>query len=245
MRSVIATLLVLCSFSLLLVPPTHSQQSITLNTANAPPNATEDFSGIGDRVLTEAFRRLGMKLKIVRLPSERALQNANEGIDDGNFARVSGLTALYPNLIQVPEPITRFEFVAVLKILNFRAEGWHSLRPYNVGIITGWKILEKNITGTKSLTKVKNRHQLFNMMMAERVDLIVYDRYQALVLLEELHIAEKVKILEPPMAIRDMYPYLHKKHKNLAPRLADAIRRMKSDGTYDRIVDDVMKPFKK
>ncbi len=244
MRSVLATLLVLCSFSLLLVSPSHSQQSISLNTANAAPNATENFTGIGDRVLTEAFHRLGIKLKIVRLPSERALLNANDGIDDGNFARVSGLTALYPNLIQVPEPITRFEFVAVSKKLNFRTGGWHSLRPYNVGIITGWKILEKNITGTKSLTKVKNRHQLFNMMIADRVDLIVYDRYQALVLFDELQTTENVKILEPPLAIRDMYPYLHKKHKKLVPRLADAIRRMKSEGTYEIIVDDVMKPFK-
>lgn len=236
-------LLLLCSLSFIFVPPANTQQTIVLNTANAPPNATEDFTGIGDRVLTEAFRRLGMQLKIVRLPSERALQNANDGIDDGNFARVAGLIKIYPNLIQVPESIVQFEFIAFSKKHKFQTIGWESVRPYNVGIITGWKILEKNITGTKTLTKTKNSSMLFNLLLADRVDIIVYDKKQGQLVLQELHALKDVHLLEPPFAVTQGYPYLHKKHENLVQPLADTLKNMKTDGTYQKIVTEVLAPL--
>lgn len=226
-----------------LVQPVSSQQNIVMNTANAPPNATEDFQGIGDRVLREAFKRLGIHLKIVRLPSERALLNANDGIDDGNFARVAGLSKIYTNLIQVPEPITKFKFVAISKKDNLQITDWKSLRPYNVCIITGWKILEKNVTGTKTLTKVRNKEILFSLLLANRVDFIVYDKKQGMVVLNKLQINEGVYFLEPALAEKQMYPYLHKKHKDLVPRLTEAIRGLKADGTYHRILEEVLAPL--
>lgn len=242
-RLFVIPLLLLLFFLIIPAGPAFSGQTMILNTANAPPNATQNFSGIGDRVLTEAFRRLDIRLKISRLPSERALYNANAGIDDGNYARVAGLNRLYPNLIQVPEPICRFGFVAVSKSHNFQTVGWRSLMPYNVGIITGWKILEQNIAGAKSLTRLKDRYLLFNMLLADRVDLIVYDRKQAAVLLKQIKAAERLTILEPPLATSDMYPYLHRKHHHLVTPLAEALQTMKTDGSYNRIVEEVMASY--
>ena len=40
--------------------------------------------------------------------------------------------------------------------LDFTVAGPDSLKPYDVGIITGWKILERNIVGTHSLTKLED-----------------------------------------------------------------------------------------
>ncbi|MBT9536988.1 MAG: hypothetical protein IVZ94_02525, partial [Nitrospirae bacterium] len=56
----------------------NARQVIALNTANDAPNSTKNYKGITDLVLKEAFRRIGYDLKIIRLPSERALINANE-----------------------------------------------------------------------------------------------------------------------------------------------------------------------
>jgi polar amino acid transport system substrate-binding protein len=212
---------------------------LVMNTSNNPPNSTEQFDGIGDLVLKEAFSRLGIRLKTIRLPSERALVNANAGIEDGNYARVAGLSATYPNLIQVPESITHFEFVAISKNLNVPTRNWASLKPYNVGIITGWKILEQNIVGTKNLIRVTDHHALFQLLQLDRVDCVVYDYHQAL--FEAMH--EQIGPLvymKPPLASRDMYLYLHRKHETLVPRLAEAIRSMKKDGTYDAIVKQAM-----
>lgn len=216
-----------------------AQQAIVLNTANESPNSTKDFKGINDLILKEAFKRIGYDLKIIHLPSERALINANDGVEDGNFARVAGLSSLYPNLIQVPEEITNFEFVVFSKKSGIVIKDWKNLKPFHVGIVTGWKILETNITGAKSLTKVKDGSILFKLLREDRLEIIVYDKRQGLVLLKELAMKD-IYIIEPPLAVKGMFVYLHQRHKELAPKLAAAIRGMKKDGTYQKIVNTVL-----
>jgi len=41
---------------------------------------------------------------------------------------------------------------------------WSDLKPYRVGILIGWKILETNIAGTRSLRKVDDMENLFGML---------------------------------------------------------------------------------
>ncbi|GBE15852.1 glutamine ABC transporter periplasmic protein [bacterium BMS3Abin14] len=225
--------LLLCFFS-----AAEAQNKMILNTADEPPESTDSLNGISDRVVKETFRRIGVGLRIVRLPSERALQNANEGIEDGNYARVGGLIGqLYPNLIQVPEPITQFQFVAFSKKSDFRPAGWGSLRPFHVGIVTGWKILEKNIQQTKSLTRVNNSEILFKMLEAERIEVAVFDLQQGLFIIKKLGLSD-IKPISSPLSIQDMYIYLHKEHRAIVPRLTEALKRMKKDGTYRKIVSD-------
>lgn len=215
-------------------------QTIVLNTDDGPPHSTDDHTGICDRIMTEAFKRMGIKLKIVNLPSERAMINANEGGDDGTYSRVEGLDKQYPNLIRVSEEITRFEFVAFTRKAAFKTTGWDSLKPYNVGIITGWKILENNIVGAKSLTKVRDEQILFSLLLTGKVDLVVYDRQQGKVVLKQTA-AEGVRALEPPLAVKGMYPYLHKRHAELVPKLEQTLRAMKKDGTFKRIVAETLR----
>ena len=237
-RGVKVLAIIMTLLALTFVQPVYSQ-TMVLNTANDSPNATDDHTGICDRIMTEAFRRMGIKLKIVNLPSERALINANEGVDDGNFARVEGMDKLYPNLIRVSEEITTFEFVAFARNAVFKTRDWDSLKPYHVGIITGWKILEKNIVGVKSLTKVSDEKLLFQLLLAGKVDLVVYDRMQGKVVLKQLA-AEEVRVLKPPLAIKGMYPYLHKRHAKLVPKLEQTLRAMKKDGTIKKIAGETL-----
>ncbi|MBF0505872.1 MAG: transporter substrate-binding domain-containing protein [Nitrospirae bacterium] len=220
----------------------YGQQVIVLNTSNAPPNSTSDDRGIGDQVLTEAFRRIGITLKIDHLPSERALLNADDGVEDGNFARVEGMEKTYRNLVRVPEEISRFEFVAFSRRYSFKIAGWDSLRPYNIGIVTGWKILETNIAGTSSLASIRDAQLLFRMLLDDKVDVVVYDRMQGLVLLRDLKISS-IHVLWPPLAVKGMYLYMNRRHLELVPRIAGAIRGMKKDGTYRKITDEVLKRY--
>ncbi len=215
---------------------------IVLNTADVPPDSTQDHTGISDGILTEAFRRIGIPMRIVNLPSERALINADEGTDDGNFVRIAEINKFYPNLIQVPEDLLKFEFVVFSKRRNFKPAGWDSLKPYNVGIVRGWKILEENIKGTKSLTEVKDERILFALLDSDKVDMVVHDRVQGLVLLKKLKYRD-IHILRPPLAVRNMYLHLNRKHSRLIPMLTEAIRGMKRDGTYDHIVKEVLDAY--
>lgn len=176
---------------------------LALNTADEAPLSTVDGTGHNDLIIREAFRRVGHQITIVHLPSERALVNANKGIDDGNFVRIAGLDTLYPNLVRVPESITVFEFAAFTKDPSIRIRDWESLKPHNVGIITGWKILEANIVGTRSLTKVSSPKALFELLASDSVDLVVFDRRQGNVFLRN-HGLAGIMPLTPLLARQEM-----------------------------------------
>lgn len=214
-------------------------QTLVLNTANAYPHSSEEGNGFVDRIIKEAFRRIGEEIKIIHLPSERALVNADQGIEDGNFVRIAGLEKQYPNLIRVPEKICSFEFVAFSRNPSIRIRGWESLRPYHIGIITGWKILEANIVGTRSLTKVNGPIALFELLTHDRTELVIFDRLQGNFLIKKQGLAG-VKAITPFLAEQDMFLYLNRRHARLVPKLVKAVRAMKQDKTFHRLKASVL-----
>ena len=88
---------------------------LVLNDTNEPPFTTPDGQGFLDAVAGEAFRRAGVKLRLVKLPAERGLINANAGTEDGDLTRIAGLDTQYPNLVRVPEKLIDYEFTAFSK----------------------------------------------------------------------------------------------------------------------------------
>lgn len=236
---------VLFLFCLLFSVPVFSQ-TIVLNTAFGPPVSNDQQTGFADVVLAEAFKRMGYQLKTLRLPAERALINANLGIDDGDLLRVAGLQKKYRNLIQVPEEIMTIDMVLFTKREpEFVVNGWESMASHSLGIITGWKIMEKNFAKLGSrveIIKADNAEQLFTLLNKDRVDFIAYSNWSGLGYLKE-HNITGVTLLDPPLARPGFYTYLHKKHKHLVPELVAAIQSMKADGTFQSIFDRLLKPY--
>lgn len=227
---------------LLAAKPALAQETLVLNTAARAPFHTPEETGFIDVVLQEVLGRVGIGVKVVKLPAERAIINANAGIDDGDADRIAGLEEFYPNLIPVPEVISNWKFVAFAKGVKFPTVGWKSLKPYSVGIITGWKIYENNVTEAAQITKVKNVTQLFYLLVNDRADVALYDAWQGLAHLKKNKISG-VKMLQPPLAEMGMFLYLHKKHRHLVPEIAASLRAVKADGTYQRLVDRLLTPL--
>ena len=227
------------------LPPASSPRSesppLVLNSADGPPFSKPDETGIIDRVLKEAFRRLEIEINIIAVPAERALLNADDGNDDGTFSRIAGMSEKYPGLLQVPEKIVDFEFVAFSRNIDMETKGWASLQPFDVAIITGWKILEENIKNTRSLHKVRDERILFNLLARNQVDIVVYSRLGGKATIRELGL-EGIKILEPPFAVREMFLYLNKKHARLVAPVSESLKNMKEDGSYQSIIGSHAQP---
>jgi polar amino acid transport system substrate-binding protein len=222
----------------------HAQPPLVLTTSMAPPLSRVDQTGFYDQVLIEAFRRVGQPVQITQLPTERSITNANLGITDGEFPRISGLDRLYPNLLKVPEKIVDFEFVAFTWRSDIQLKNWDSCKPYNVAIVRGWKILETNLAGVRSLVKVKNQRLLFSLLGKHRTDIVVYSRFEGYEMIKRLGL-QSVWAIEPPLATREMFLYLNKKHLPLIPALTKELRNVKQDGTYDRILKKALGPYLK
>ena len=206
-------------------------ETLVLNNPTAPPLTNDDKTGFIDIVVGEAFRRVGLELKLIKLPPERALKNANDGIDDGDLLRIAGLEKLYPNLIRVPEKIFDVNFVAFANKPEVEIDRWLSLKPYIVGLIKGWKIFEKNIPAGTDMVYAHDPEQLFTLLEKGRIDIALYTRLMGLDIVKRRQLTG-VTILSPPLAIRETFLYLHKSRKDFVPLIADALAALKREGFY-------------
>lgn len=242
-RAVCAALVVM--WGLCVAPPLEAGENpapLALTTSMTSPLSKEDGTGFYDRLLIEAFRRIGQPVQIAHLPTERSIANANLGVTDGEFPRIAGLGRLYPNLVRVPEKLADFDFVAFTWRPELQLEDWSSCKPYNVAIVRGWKILEAKLAEVKSLAKVRNQNILFTLLAKRRADLVVYSRFEGQEMIETLGL-QSIRVLEPPLATKEMFLYLNRKHLALIPKMAEQLRIMKQDGSYDRIRQETLGPY--
>lgn len=213
------------------------QPGLIFNSATQAHLLTETQDGFLDQLTREALRRIGYQLTIERLPAERALRSANMGIIDGEIIRIKGIEKIYKNLVRVPEKMIDMEFVVISKQNIDLRNGWNSLAGKTVAFIRGWKILEKNVPPTALVTRVNNADKLFSLINNNRVELIIYESLGGNFIINKMNL-DNVKIQSPPLASREMFMYLNKKHLALVPGLAQQLVDMKKDGSYKKLQSD-------
>lgn len=240
-RLLIQSVLIL---SALIGNASYGKQEITLvlNDTNDPPFTTNAGDGFLDIVAGEAFRRAGLKLKLVKLPPERGLVNANAGVEDGDLTRIIGLEKSYPNLVRVPEKLIDWHFVVFARQERPREASWSTLENYSVGHIKGWKIFEQNLSPSTHITTVDNPEQLFSMLDKNRIDAALYERWLGHALARQMGV-QMVHVVEPPLAVREMFIYLHRRHADKIPAIASALRAVKADGTYSKVCREKLSSF--
>ncbi len=208
----------------------------------ATPENTVD-TVIGEVIVREAYRRLGIDVVIRKYPAERAVRLANSGELDGAVQRIDGLSDRYPNLIQVRPAINFIEATVFTKAAAFPVEGWKSLGPYRIGLIRGIKFAERNTEGMK-VAPAGDYDVLFRLLDRGRVDIALSPRVNGLNHIKRQGL-EGIRPLEPSVAMVDLYHYLNRKHADLVPYISAMFSRMRASGELPkiraRVVDVLMK----
>jgi len=192
----------------------------------------------------EAFRRIGLRFKLVNPgSSERALVMANED-GDGDANRIGDIKQIASNithnLVKIPEPINFITFYVYSKGSVLPITGYQSLSDLRNGFRVGAKILEKNIPGKRTILPEIKR--LFQMLNAGRLDTVIELPYIAEKIIKENNYSGITK-LTPPVVNLPSYGFIHKKHQALIPEIVNALKEMKTDGTFLKIEEDVLKKF--
>ncbi len=182
---------------------------------------------IATRVLTMAYQRLNLQLKVEQLPGERALRNANNGETDGELYRRAGIDKEYPNLLVIGVPLMQYEIVVFSRDSQLEITNWESLRPYAIGFVKGVKIVEVNTQGMRA-DPTPTLRQAFMKLMLGRSDVVVANRLSGIAALKELNIDE-VRTLSPALAKFPVFHYLHKKHADLVPQLFAVLQQMQEE----------------
>lgn len=219
-------------------------EPLRLNSGVGAPYFLPDRKGFLDLLVPEVFRRIGVAAEAAQYSaSERAMINANNGIDDGVAMRIKGLEKEYPNLVRIDEKVLDNEFVAYASKANFATTGFDTLRNYHVAYIIGWKVFETALPAGNTVTLAKDSGQLFSLLENDRADVILFERWQGAHILGERGI--KAQLLWPPLVSTEMFMYLHARHAQLAEPAARALRAMKADGTYHRIAAQTLPGYGK
>jgi len=222
------------------ISSSFAETKLTLNSGTAEPFITADGGGFYGVLVKEIFSRLDIDAKVLRLPSSRSLINANKGIDAGVIARTKGIEKKFKNLIRVPSPIVRFKFVAYSLDKKIKVANWESFKPYSVGMIRGWILYENNVKARK-ISKVTGPEQLFKLLMNRRSDLILFEYYRGS--WWNKHLNAQAHLIGSPIAEKNMFLYMNKKHADLVPKITKVLEELKLDGTYQRIKDETLSMY--
>lgn len=220
----------------------QASRRLVLATGATPPLiSTPGRPGFVDELARDALRRIGYEVDVVMLPVERALLNANAGIEDGDLFRAAGFERDYPNLLRVPEALIDNEFMAFSTRADVQVRDWSDLDRYAVGYITGYKLFERNVKDSGNVTLVRNGELLTNLLASGRADVILNSRWLGLHGAREVRLA--VRVHEPPLARVPMFMYLHRRHEQLIGPLAGALAEARRDGTWQRLYDRTLRPL--
>lgn len=199
-----------------------------------------------ERLYTEAFRRLGIPLQITDQNLMRRNMLLSSGAIDGEMARARVYGEAHPELIRVEEPVFEFGFALYTANPEVRLETLEALAAtryaveYRRGILVCETTLRK-LVPPERLSDVLTTAQGVKKLLAGRTDLYceLEPLYVEEVLAEpELQGAAPVRrVLH--FSLLPTYPYLHKRHAALAPRLAEVLRQLKAEGLYDVYFRDV------
>jgi polar amino acid transport system substrate-binding protein len=231
--------LLLMSLFLMVPGISSSETPFKLNTSIKPPFSTQSQNGFIDVLAKELFSRLNISMEIVRLPAERAMANVNSGLSDGELPRVDGLAKKYQNIIQVPEKIIEYAFVAFSQPQKLETISFDNIKAKRVGLVIGWKVYEKNTVDYINLIKVSRPSQLFKMLNIDRLDIALYERYAGQYILKSQGF-KNIHECTPPLVTKPMYLYVNKKHQSQIPNILEALKSIKTDGTYQKIVFETL-----
>lgn len=191
------------------------------------------------KIHTEAFRRLDIPLQPRFLPFARRAAMADEGAVDGDNARVFAYGSAHPNLIRVEEPVMTLGFGLYGTNPRLHLERVQDLATadllveYRSGIVFCETSLKPWVSAER-LTVVKSEDQGLRKLVTGRTDVYcdLDNVIWPLLVTPEFKESGRIRKL---MSIGELptYPYLHRKHAELVPRLAATLKQMKAEGLIE------------
>ncbi len=189
------------------------------------------------RVLEEAYLRAGYRIVFEEHErGENALLKVDQGKLDGELQRVSGLGRLHKNLLEIPVPINYVQGSVFTKNIEFPLLGWHSLKPYHIGVIKGLIFSEEGTLGMK-ISSFDEYKDVLTQLNEGKIDVAVLPRMNGLLSIKE-HAFSELNELNGILDTMFLYHYVNRHKKDLAKHLGKHLKRMLLDGTIKKIHDE-------
>ena len=192
------------------------------------------------RIYTEAFRRLGVPMELQTIPLPRMTEMLDRGEIDGDVGRVYAHGASHPDIVRTEEAM--YDVVIGLFTLDpdvalARVEELAD-KPFSATYVRGVAICERLLKPhlrPENLTLIVTDEQGMEMLAMKRVDFYCTANHT----IADVASRERYRKLPQPRLVLSLgsiplYPYLHRRHAALAPRLAAVLREMRTEGLIEQ-----------
>jgi polar amino acid transport system substrate-binding protein len=183
---------------------------------------------IAQRVMHEAFNRLGIVHEFVRLPPLRAINAANDGEADADVVRIADAAKGFPNLMAVPTPICQVDVAVYGRDHSVAELSRGAIEKLGFAVTRGTFVLAKYSRGLRSMETQTNRATA-EVLMSDRVDAAMLIYLDAEVELRKLY-PERFVPWPYFWASEPQYFLINKKHAALVPKLDAVLRQMDKEG---------------
>jgi polar amino acid transport system substrate-binding protein len=247
----VKSILLITTFFFISINITYAYE-LKLVTLQYPPYEFENdgkIEGVAVEIVKEIFNRMNQPINIELLPWSRALKLIETGDADGIFTIYKTpereLFAEFSSEILIPQTISLF--VLWDSNINFNGD-LAKLNEYKFGVVRGVsygkkfdEALEKNII--KNIEEVNIGEQNFMKLLSSRVDIVISNKYGAEYIINQIGYSRQIKELYPEVETLPSYIAFSKK-RNLSAikkEFDKILKEMKSDGSYDKIINDYFK----
>jgi len=231
---------ILIFFQYSLICKANEEKTITMAFGHDPAkNSQYKFYEL---LYTEAFGRLGYEFSYIICPLKRCSYLSNSGRVDGEPQRIFNYNEKYPNLIRVEESINVTRIIAYANTPIYNIDSWGSFNkiPYRVEYVRGaldtQLQLEKQMSvNSEQLSAITTTYQGLQRLYKNRIDIFVELESRVSRFIRTTEFSESGITEIGVIDVHPSYPFLHKKHIELALTLEGALRKLKKEGIYKRL----------
>ncbi len=183
-------------------------------------------------VVRTAYRRIGHGVRFEPLPARRALEWANDGITDGDLARIEGTERKYPNLIRISVPVFHFQGVVFSRTVDRSIEDWSDLQGLLVGVIRGIRYSE---IGTAGMDRIlaKDMTHLFTLLSIGHIEAAVAVRDAGRIEIHRNFRGKGIRVVGEPLYTGPLFHFIHSRNGHLVVKLEAVLREMAASGEIE------------
>ena len=206
-----------------------SMKPATAETIKISVIDTSVVQKIAGQLLVEVNSKAGIDTTLVPMPAKRANAMAMAGKTDGEVARIRAYGNRFDTLTLVEPAYYQVTTAAFAKKSSgIVIDSADDLKNYKVAIERGVLHAARAVAGHPDVTEVSSGDQLFKMLDAGRVDVVVIGLMSGRLLTQSLGQTEITPV--GSIANTELFAVLTEKNSYLAPRISTAIQEMKANG---------------
>ncbi|BHH82095.1 substrate-binding periplasmic protein [Desulforhopalus sp. 52FAK] len=191
---------------------------------------------IGRLILPEVYSRLGLTITITPMPGKRAEKEVTSGRMDGEVMRIWSYGEENTTTIRVPTPYYQLETRAFIKrVSTIEVNTKEELANYSLVKVRGVKHTNNITKGLANVQDVENTAQLMGFLRAGRAEIALTNTADGQYELQKTG-ATDIVAMPAPLAVLDLYHYLHVDHKDLVGRVDAVIKDMIDSGEMKSLV---------